>query len=498
MKNRTLKHLARVCAAAGIALAVAAPAAHATLGVEPVISVTTSPAKVVAGEAVTYTVSLTPAPPGGAVFLSGDPSLLGCIAIPAVDGVATCETTAPAVSGRYYLAVLYAGFGPDFLPSLANHWLDVNAVSTTVATASPKTAAPGEAMVYKSQTTPRPTSYHYSACSGGCGAPVVETVDFAVDGTPVADCQKRPVDAETGVATCTTATAPAAGGKHVLTASYSASEDAYLTPSVGTDDFTVTTPGIALSAGALDFGSVTVGATETRAVTVTNTGTRILRLGSVTADGAYAVARGTCGATVAPGAGCELTVAFTPAGAGATAATLTVASDAGAPTVALTGTGVAAPVTTVTPPPTGASLDPKRKPTFTASVPTRGGTPSVTLPLQCPVGVACTLDGTVVISTADLAKHKRGRAAAARTQTIARFSGVRVEAGKVRSLKLKLSRAFVKQAQRRGIRVVRATLTVNTTFTDGVKVTRRQKLTIRVPKPVAMKTAAKQAPRFTG
>ena len=149
-----------------------------------------------------------------------------------------------------------------------------------------------------------------------------------------------------------------------------------------------------------------------------------------------------------------------------TTGSLAVASDAGSPSVALKGTGNA--VVNVTDPPTGARLAPNTTTTFTA-----GGSSSntVTVPVRCPAGVACTLDGTVVIATSDLAKA--ARSSATNVQTVARFSGVRVAPGKVREIKLKLSPAFIKSAQRRGIRLIRATLTIHTTFTDGTKATQQ-------------------------
>ncbi|WP_028064606.1 choice-of-anchor D domain-containing protein [Solirubrobacter soli] len=493
MKSRTLKHAARLTALAAVAFAVVAPAAQATPPITPVITVTPSVAHPTPGQSITFTMTLSPAPNVGTVALYEGMAIPGCDSLPVVDGVATCTTTGLTTPGLHYINAMYLGSGM-YGSNSQMYFMPVNAVTTTTVTASPKLADPGETMLYKSVTTPRPVQGGITSCSGGCeGDAPTETVDFAVDGAPVADCQKRPVDGETGIATCKTAVAPAAGGKHVVTASYSASDNAYLTASTGTDDFTVKTPGIALSATALDFGSVTVGAASTRTVTVSNPGTRALTLGEITAGGAYSVTASTCHPTVDAGTGCELTVSFKPTAAGTAAASLTVASDAGAPVVALTGTATAVA------PPTGATLPPNSKTTFTVTTPSSGGTPSVTVPLRCPTGVACTLDGTVVISTSDLVSNKQVRAAATDTQTVARFSGVRVAPGKVREIKLKLSPAFIKKAQKRGIRLIHATLTVNTTFTDGSHATRQEQVVIRIPKPaVKKKAAAKQAPRFTG
>jgi hypothetical protein len=499
MKSRTLLRAARLSVAAGIALAaLGAPAAQATSLLPTTVSLTSSANPVVAGATVTYTATVIPAISGGTVDVwDNGYAIAGCAALPVVDGVASCTVPASSDAGLHYIHPMYSGSSP-YGPSSSMYFLKVSQVTTTVVTAAPKLADPGEAMTYKSVTMPRPVEILLGSCAGGCGGPVpVELVDFSVDGEPIAACQDRPVDNATGVATCKSAVAPAAGGRHVVTADYSAAADGYQVPSSGSDDFAVKAPGISLSAGALDFGSATVGATVARDVTVTNTGTRALTLSGVTAGGAFSVASSTCGATLDADASCTVTAAFTPAAAGAASATLTISSDAGAPGVALSGTGVAAP-STATPPPTGATLPPNAKTTFTASTPSGNGPSTVTVPLRCPAGIACTLDGTVVISTDDLVKRKTARAAARDTQTVARFSGVRVAPGKVREIKLKLSPAFVKKAQKRGVRFIHAVLTVNTTFTDGTKATRQEQVAIRIPKAVAKKKAATRAPRFTG
>jgi hypothetical protein len=373
-------------------------------------------------------------------------------------------------------------------------WLVVLIPTTTKVTAAPKLADPGAAMQYVATVSPRPPLEITSdpvaqGCSNSCG--LSETADFSVDGVAVEACADRPVDLETGVATCG-ATAPTAGGTHVVTASYSGQEA--LAPSEGTDDFAVKQPAATLSAGALDFGSVTVGANSARSVTLTNSGTGDLHVGATSAGGPFAItANGCAGITVASGASCATGLSYTPSAAGASAATLTINTDAGPQTVALTGTGTA----TVTTPPTGAKFAPNESTTLSVSK-SGSGSSSVTVPVRCPTGVACTLDGTVVIATSDLAKAG-AHASATKVQTVARFSGVRVAAGKVREIKLKLSPAFIKSAQRRGIRLIRATLTIHTKFTDGSEATTKQRVKIRIPKAV-VKQARKQAvaPRFTG
>jgi hypothetical protein len=446
VKRRTLLHVARATAAAGLALAVlATPAAMATVDLPTTTTVTASPSSVSTGTPVVYTATVSPMPSGGNVTFIEDGQLVaGCGSLPLTAGTATCATTASSVAALHNIYAFYSGT-PGYLPSPGFGSLPVIGATKTTVTASPKLADPGAAMTYVATVTPRPAELLITSCLGGCGPVVVETVDFAVDGTPVADCLKRPVNRETGVATCKTAVAPAAGGKHAVTASYVGSEDTYLTPSSGTDDFDVTAPAVSLSTNALSFGSVTVGASGTQSVTVTNSGNAALHLADATAGGAFTIAASTCtGATLAPGATCVITLAFAPTTAGNAGATLSVASDAGTATAALTGTGAVTPTTPVVTPPTGASLPPNSKTTFTATTSSAPGAPtSVTIPLRCPNGVACTLDGTVVISTDDLVKSKsrhpdrrpvrgrarvRGQGEGDQAQAVAELRQVRPEA----------------------------------------------------------------------
>ncbi len=95
-----------------------------------------------------------------------------------------------------------------------------------------------------------------------------------------------------------------------------------------------------------DFGTVTENATGTRAVTVTNTGNADLVLQGASVSGVDAgtfSVTGTTTGTIAPNETQDVTVAFTPPQAGSFAATLDLASSAGPTSVALTGTGEAAP-----------------------------------------------------------------------------------------------------------------------------------------------------------
>jgi FG-GAP-like repeat/Abnormal spindle-like microcephaly-assoc'd, ASPM-SPD-2-Hydin len=101
---------------------------------------------------------------------------------------------------------------------------------------------------------------------------------------------------------------------------------------------------ITLSPTTLSFGNEAIGTTSvSKTVTVTNTGTALLTIGSIAASVDFAVSSTTCGATLAAQAKCMVSVAFTPPALGPFTGTLTfVDSGAASPqTVSLKGTGVA-------------------------------------------------------------------------------------------------------------------------------------------------------------
>jgi hypothetical protein len=116
-------------------------------------------------------------------------------------------------------------------------------------------------------------------------------------------------------------------------------------------------PRVTVDPATLTFGDQALGTTSgTRPVTLTNTGTAPLHVGSPTVGGPdagefSAAAGGDC-ANVPVGASCTVSVSFSPAATGSRSATLTVPTDdpAGPAEVSLAGTGVAAaPAATVSP-----------------------------------------------------------------------------------------------------------------------------------------------------
>ena len=116
------------------------------------------------------------------------------------------------------------------------------------------------------------------------------------------------------------------------------------TVSLGGTGQAVATPAASLSPASVAFGSVTVGSSSAaQAVTLTNSGSATLSITDISAPSPFGVTD-TCGPSLAAGASCQISVVFTPSGAGAASGQLSVSSNAsGSPhTVGLSGTGVLA------------------------------------------------------------------------------------------------------------------------------------------------------------
>lgn len=111
-------------------------------------------------------------------------------------------------------------------------------------------------------------------------------------------------------------------------------------------------PAVNVSPASLGFGERVVSTTgPAQAVTVKNSGSGTLNISGTSLTGAnagdFSIVSNNCGASVAAGASCSISVAFRPGATGARAATLSVSDNAaGSPhTVALSGTGTAASLT---------------------------------------------------------------------------------------------------------------------------------------------------------
>lgn len=116
----------------------------------------------------------------------------------------------------------------------------------------------------------------------------------------------------------------------------------------GDDSFELSGTGVvpAIAADPLDFGGVPVGQSVPGTVTIENTGQGSLEVSGLslsdTAGGVFALGADTCGAPIAAGGSCDVTIDFTPAAAGAFNGSLAVESNAAAEPleVALSGEGL--------------------------------------------------------------------------------------------------------------------------------------------------------------
>jgi len=102
-------------------------------------------------------------------------------------------------------------------------------------------------------------------------------------------------------------------------------------------------PAVSFSATSLQFANQDQGTTSaTQTITLTNSGSATLNIKSIAVAGPFS-SGGTCVTSLAAGASCTITVAFTPTFAGATTGTLTVSDNtATSPhTISLSGTGTA-------------------------------------------------------------------------------------------------------------------------------------------------------------
>jgi hypothetical protein len=136
----------------------------------------------------------------------------------------------------------------------------------------------------------------------------------------------------------------------LITGSVTITSDATGSPhTVNLSGTGVAVPLVSLNRSALAFGSQNLSSTSAaQAVTLYNLGTAILNISGISASGDYASTH-SCGTTLAPGANCTINVSFAPTVAGSRIGSLTITHNAkNSPTsVSLSGTGVPAPVCTV-------------------------------------------------------------------------------------------------------------------------------------------------------
>ncbi|QHN03510.1 choice-of-anchor D domain-containing protein [Granulicella sp. WH15] len=144
---------------------------------------------------------------------------------------------------------------------------------------------------------------------------------------------------------------------------------------------TTATPQAALTPASVNFNSVATGSSSAaQTFTLANHGNAALSISSISLGGtkAFAVGSNNCGASLAAGSSCTISVTFTPSAVGSATATLTIADNApGSPqSSTLTGTGTASPAAadfTVTATPASQSITSGSSAAYSVNVASTGG-----------------------------------------------------------------------------------------------------------------------------
>jgi uncharacterized repeat protein (TIGR01451 family) len=160
--------------------------------------------------------------------------------------------------------------------------------------------------------------------------------DFAV---AASDCTAQPIPPGQTCFISVTFSPTASGSRSgTLTINSNAPSSPNTLPLSGTG----IAPVITVTPSSLQFGSVPVTTTSApQTVTVGNAGSSPLTVSSVVTSGPFAVSGDFCSSAgpIAPGGTCQVAVVFVPTTTGPASGTLTIASDGGTATVALSGNG---------------------------------------------------------------------------------------------------------------------------------------------------------------
>jgi uncharacterized repeat protein (TIGR01451 family) len=256
--------------------------------------------------------------PSGIDVPAGSSCTVAVIFAPSATGDRTASLVATNSSVDGTQTVPLTGTGTNSAVSLATTSLDFG--QQVVGT----TSQPNPVTVTNSGTTS--LTVHVVAASG----------DFAADASA---CTAQPVPPGQACVINVTFSPTATGNRSgTLTISSNAASSPDTVALTGTG----VAPVIGATPGSLAFGTVPIGTDSSpQNVTVTNSGTSGLHVTGATASGPFAVSDDGCsgGSAVAPGDSCQIGVQFAPAGTGPASGTLTISSDGGTATVALSGSG---------------------------------------------------------------------------------------------------------------------------------------------------------------
>jgi sugar lactone lactonase YvrE len=297
-----------------------------------------SASTVAPGARVTFTASVAPASgagtPTGSITFQDGTTTLGTGTLNS--GVATFSTTSLA-AGPHSVTAVYSGDAKD--SASTSGAVSVSVSNSTVATvtalqASNTTPTFGGSVTFTATVAP----------ASGTNVPT-GTVNFLDGATPLGSASLS------GSGIATYATAFLAVGPHSITASYAgdSKDNASVSNAVNVTVAAVPAPSVTLGPGSLVFTANEGATSAAQSATLTNSGNATLTLGGIAIVGVNPGGfkeTTTCGATLVAGASCTISIAFAPTSVTGYQATLSVSDNAtGSPhTVALSGTGTAAPV----------------------------------------------------------------------------------------------------------------------------------------------------------
>ncbi len=281
----------------------------------------------------------------------------------------------------------------------------------------------GEAFVAKIDPTdapavavsPQPISFANQG-TGSTSAPQTVTVTNAgsaplsissitITGTNSGDfaqtsnCPVSPATLATG-GNCTVSVTFTPSATDTRTASLIITDDAAGSPHQVTITGTGATPApaVTLSPTSLTFAAETVGSTSApQTVTLTNSGSAALSITKIAASGDYTQSNG-CGASLAVGASCTISVTFSPKGSGSRTGSVAITDNAsGSPqSFSLSGTGIAAFTLSSSTTTTTLNIG-TTSTTFTiAAASSSGFTSSISLNCSNTAGATCTFNPTSI------------------------------------------------------------------------------------------------------
>jgi hypothetical protein len=175
-------------------------------------------------------------------------------------------------------------------------------------------------------------------------------------------------------------------------------------------------PAVTLSSASVGFGNVAVGGSGAQSLTLANSGSAVLLVGSVSASGNFSQTNN-CASAIAPGNACTVTVAFSPAALGSQSGVLTIADNVpgGPQTVNLSGVGatfavsIALAVNTVV----GGNPLPSNTVTLSSPAPAGGWTVNLSssnpaiasVPVSVAVAAGATVSSAFTVSTSAVSSN---------------------------------------------------------------------------------------------